>query len=114
LGIADPKLQGGAAALTTLNARLSASGAGSVIEPAPAAGFSGAAALDGQGRLAGMSIFKPSVVAGPALAAAQAEFVPVERIKTFLAARGVALAQSGASGVEAAKAAVRRVICVRK
>ena len=78
----------------------------------PALGFSGAAALDAQGRFAGMVVLKAPVVAGPG-GAPQAAVVPVDRIRNFLEANYVAPA-SGKPGVEAAKASVARVICVRK
>lgn len=114
-GIADPRLQGGAEATTIVRARLNgSSGVARVIEPTPAVGFSGAAVLDGSGRLIGMSTLTPSVVAGPPIATSQAALVPIDAIRRFLSARGIALAGSGAPGIEAAKAAIHRVICVRK
>ena len=69
----------------------------------PAPGFSGAAALDGEGRLYGMV----------AVRAPQAAVVPLERMMNFLEANYVA-PQSGRTGLDAAKASVVRVICVRK
>jgi hypothetical protein len=75
-------------------------------------GFSGAAAIDGQGRLLGMATLKTSLIAGPAIA--QGQLVSVETIKTFLARHNVSLSHSKVSSVEAAKAAVVRVICARK
>jgi hypothetical protein len=116
VGVADPQTQGGGDAASSARARLG-SGAGTAtrpVEPAPALGFSGAAALDAQNRLAGMVVLKPPQVAGPAPAAAQAALVPAETIKGFLERANVAPVSSGASGLEAAKAAVVRVICARK
>ena len=84
----------------------------SPLETAPALGFSGAAALDAQGRFAGMVVMKAPVVAGPS-SPPQAAVVPVERIRNFLEANYVA-PSSGAAGVEAAKASVTRVICVQE
>ena len=115
VGIADPQAQSGNGATSTAAARVgSAAGGLRPLEPAPAPGFSGAAALDAQGRLVGMALLRTAVVAGPAGAAAPAQFLPVEDIKAFLAGRSVAPAASGATSAEAAKASLVRVICVRK
>ena len=65
-----------------------------------------------QGRFAGVVVMKAPVVAGPS-GAPRAAVVPAERIRNFLEANYVA-PSSGAAGVEAAKASVTRVICVRK
>src|SRR5262249_56105789 len=56
VGIADPQTQDGGSAVSSLKARvLAASGAAQQIEPAPALGFAGAAALDGDASVAGMA-----------------------------------------------------------
>jgi hypothetical protein len=112
LGIADPQAQGGGAAISAVNAKAGIAADSSPLESAPALGFSGAAALDAQGRFAGVVVMKAPMVAGPG-GAPQAAVVPAERIRNFLEANYVAPA-SGAVGVEAAKASVTRVICVRK
>jgi hypothetical protein len=113
VGIADPQVQNGNAAVSTVAARIgAASGSVRPLDPAPGLGFSGAAALDGQGRLVGMAVIKPTVVAGPD-AGAQARFVPAEEIRVFLNGRNVAPTGT-ASGPDGAKASVVRVICVRK
>ena len=44
---------------------------GSDLSPAPGLGFSGAAALDSDGKFAGIALLKPVLVAGPANAAPQ-------------------------------------------
>jgi hypothetical protein len=59
-----------------------------------------------------MVALKPSVVAGPA-GPPRAELVPAEAIRNFLEAHFVAPV-SGGAGVDAVKASVTRVICVRK
>ena len=46
--------------MTSVPARLTAQG----LDPAPKLGFSGAAAVDAQGRFAGMVDLKPAAVAG--------------------------------------------------
>jgi hypothetical protein len=82
------------------------------LSPPPALGFSGAAALDGDGKFAGIALLKSAMVAGPATAtpAAQAVLVPGDTVREFLKANGV----TASAGSADAKAAVVRVICVRK
>jgi peptidoglycan hydrolase-like protein with peptidoglycan-binding domain len=110
IGIADPQLQGGGNAVSTLASRLD----GAQLLPPPPAGFYGAAAIDGQGRLFGMIALKESAAAGAGLAApaSQATAVPVQRLRSFLDSQSVPPA-SGRAGLDAAKAALVRVICVR-
>ena len=84
------------------------------LSPPPAFGFSGAAALDESGKFAGVALLKPAVVATSAAAtaapSAQGVLVTADTVREFLKANGVA-----ANGVSTdAKAAVVRVICVRK
>jgi hypothetical protein len=90
---------------------------GDVLEPPPRPGFSGAAALDPQGRIVGMVALRLPVMANAASAGVQqpqATMVPSGIIRTFLARQGVAPAPPAHTGLDAAKAAVVRVICVRK
>jgi peptidoglycan hydrolase-like protein with peptidoglycan-binding domain len=110
-GIADPQNQGGGAAVSSVKASVTPVGAGSdlALSPAPALGFSGAAALDTEGKFAGIALLKPVVVAGPANAAAAA-LVSADTVRGFLAANGVAATGGSAD----AKPSVVRVICVRK
>jgi hypothetical protein len=84
----------------------------SALSPAPTVGFSGAAALDSEGKFAGVVLLKPVMVAGPpnAATAAQAALVPADTVHEFLKANGV----NGTEGSSDAKASVVRVICVRK
>ena len=86
------------------------------VEPAPQLGFSGAAALDGQGRLVGMVELKTPVVAsaGAASAQPQATLVPAPTIRAFLDGAKACARRPGRAGVDAAKASLVRVICVRK
>jgi hypothetical protein len=110
VGIADPQSQAGGRAITTVSVKLN----GDAIQPPPQLGFSGAAALDSQGRLFGMVALKTAVQAGtgtPQLP--QAGVVPVDTIRRFLDGQYVTPA-TGKSGVDAAKASVVRVICVRR
>jgi hypothetical protein len=112
VGIADPQSQGGAAAVTSVNAQ-AAGGSGDVaLAPSPAFGFSGAAARDASGKFAGIALLKPAVVAGPANAptGTQAVLVGPDIVRGFLTGHGVTL--DGKSSDP--KAAAVRVICVRK
>ncbi|MBI5323361.1 serine protease [Bradyrhizobium sp.] len=106
-GIADPQNQGGGSAVSTVKASVS----GADLAPAPALGFSGAVAIDADGKFAGLAQLKPVVVAGPAGGApSQAALVPADAIRDFLKANGVTAAGTSAD----ARASVVRVICVRK
>jgi hypothetical protein len=113
-GIADPQNQGGGAAVTSVKGSVApvAGGGDLALSPPPAVGFSGAAALDGDGKFAGLALLKPMLVAGAsnAPAANQAVLVPAGTVLDFLKANGV----TAASGTANAKAAAVRVICVRK
>lgn len=110
VGIADPQNQGGGSSISTATAQLR----GHALEPAPQLGFTGAAALDRDSRFLGMVQLRPQVVAtiGAPTLQSQATVVPVQAIRAFLEGRQLKPA-SGQSGVEAAKASLVRVICVR-
>jgi peptidoglycan hydrolase-like protein with peptidoglycan-binding domain len=114
-GIADPQNQGGGAAVSSVTASVAQAGSGGdlALSPAPGLGFSGAAALDADGKFAGVALSKPLLVAWPpnAAPAAQAALVPADTVREFLQAHGVGAASSGSPD---AKASVVRVICVRK
>jgi peptidoglycan hydrolase-like protein with peptidoglycan-binding domain len=113
VGIADPQNQGGGAAASIIKAQVTQVGGGGdlALSPPPALGFSGAAALDGDGKFAGLALLKPVIVAGPTnAAAAQAALVSGDVVREFLKANGVNAAGSSTD----AKASVVRVICVRK
>ena len=113
-GIADPQSQGGAAAVSSVRANAAQIGGGGdvALSPPPALGFSGAAALDGDGKFAGIALLKPAIVAGPANVTppAQAVLVPADTVAEFLKANGINVT----GGSPDAKPAVVRVICVRK
>jgi hypothetical protein len=113
-GIADPQNQGGAAAASSLKASIVPVGSGGdlALSPAPGLGFSGAAALDADGKFAGIALLKPLLVAGPpnAAPATQASLVSADIVHEFLKTNGV----NASSGATDAKASVVRVICVRK
>lgn len=113
IGIANPQSQGGAAGVSSVRAALASVGGGdAALSPPPAVGFSGGPAVDGEGKFAGVALLKPAMIAGPATAApaSQAVMVSPDAVRDFLKANGVA-----ANGTSTdAKAAVLRVICVRK
>lgn len=112
-GISDPQSQGGGAAVSSVKAAVAQIGGGNdvALSPPPALGFSGAAALDADGKFAGLVLLKPVLVAGPANATpAQATLVSADTVRDFLKAHGV----DASGGSSDAKAAVVRVICVRK
>ena len=112
-GIADPQNQGGGAAVSSVKSSVAPVGTNGdlALTPAPALGFSGAAALDSDGKFAGIALLKPVLVAGPTAAApAQASLVKADSVRDFLKANGV-----NATGTSTdANASVVRVICVRK
>ena len=113
VGIAHPQNQGGGSAVTSLTAALTpGSGGGSMLSPPPAVGFSGSAAIDGNGKFAGIALLKPAVVAGPIgwMASGQGVMVSAEIVRSFLSANHVTVDGHSLD----AKAAVVRVICVRK
>src|SRR5580658_1729659 len=107
VGIADPQAQNGGDAVSTVTARLlAASGAERPLDPAPVAGFAGAAAIDGDAKLLGIVDLQSTSGTG-----SQATVVPTEAIRAFLAAQSITPASAGGGDV---KASVVRVMCVRK
>jgi hypothetical protein len=106
VGVADPLAQAGGDAVTSTRAQATAQG----IAPAPKLGFAGAAAIDAQGRLAGVVKLVSPAVAGIDGVNLQSTLVPATAVRAFLAAQGVALA----AAPSAADQSVLRVICVRK
>jgi hypothetical protein len=107
-GVAAPLAQAGAGAVTSTPAHRTPQG----IEPAPKIGFSGAAAVDAQGRFVGMVELRPAVIAGTGAAstAPQATLVAADTIRNFLTSQGVALGAGHATMDQS----VVRIICVRK
>jgi peptidoglycan hydrolase-like protein with peptidoglycan-binding domain len=112
-GIADPQNQGGGSAASSVKASSAQVGGNDlVLSPAPAIGFSGAAAFDTDGKFAGIALLKPVVMAGPpnTAPASQAALVSADTVSEFLKANRVT------ASVETTdpKTSVVRVICVRK
>jgi peptidoglycan hydrolase-like protein with peptidoglycan-binding domain len=116
LGIADPQNQGGEASATSVKASATPVGSNGnlALSPPPAIGFSGAAAMDENGKFAGIVLLKPAAVAtaGPTTApqAMQAVLVQADTVRAFLRKNEVTAAGASTD----AKAAMVRVICVRK
>jgi hypothetical protein len=105
VGIADPLAQAGGGTVTRAPAHRNAQG----LDPAPKLGFSGAAAVDAQGRFAGMVDLSSTAVAG-AGAVSQATLIPAETLRAFLQTQNVV----PVTGRGAIDQSVVRVICVRK
>ncbi len=113
VGITDPQNQGGGSAVSRVKASVAQGGGDELmLTPAPASGFSGAAALDANGKLAGLALLKPADIAGlsGAAAPAQAMLAPAEALRAFLKANHVDPFDRPSD----AEAAVVRVICVRR
>ena len=111
VGVADPLAQAGeSGGVTSVPARLTAQG----LDPTPKPGFSGAAAVDAQGRFAGMVDLKPAVVAGGGAVAQSATVLSADAIRGFLQAHGAAPAAANAGQPAPMAQSVLRVICVRK
>jgi hypothetical protein len=114
-GIPDPQNQAGGRAATTVKAAVTpvAGGGDMALSPTPVIGFSGAAARDDGGKFTGIALLRSALVAGTSNAAPAGQaavLVPADAVREFLKANGV----SAAGGSVDAKAAVVRVICVRK
>ena len=88
-----PQSQGGGSAISAMAAKAR----GETVEPAPQLGFSGGAALDGQGRLVGMVELRTTAVANAGAASPQplATLVPAPTIRAFLEAQRLAPAAAG-------------------
>jgi hypothetical protein len=105
VGIADPRVQHGGDAVSNVTARLD----GQTVSPVPPLGFSGAVAVDAQGRFAGMVALESAIAAASA-PGWQATLVPASTVRAFLTAHRVT-PESGSGAIEKS---VVRVICVRK
>jgi len=116
VGIADPQNQGGGSSASRAKASVAPVGSDGnpALTPPPVLGFSGAVAVDENGKFAGVALLKPAIVAtaGPATAppAAQAVLVQPDTVRAFLRENEVTATGTSTD----AKAALVRVICVRK
>jgi peptidoglycan hydrolase-like protein with peptidoglycan-binding domain len=110
VGIADPKAQGGERRVTAAVSRFEGDG----LAPSPQLGFAGAAAVDRQGRIFGMVTLKAPVLASAGTTNLPAgTVIPVDVMRRLLDAQYVTPA-TGDAGIDAVKASVVRVICVRR
>jgi len=113
VGIADPHVQAGNASTSAVPSRVAPSGDTSVLDPTPAQGFAGAAAIDAEAGFVGVAVQKAPVVAGPATAARSVTLVDSDAVRNLLTANNV-VSISGQAQIDAARQSVVRVICVRK
>jgi hypothetical protein len=109
-GMSDPKEQDGRKSLADIKARLTDGATIELRQPVPMAGFSGAAALDADGNFVGMIEMGNAVLASSGPAPPPVRLVSAQTIRAFLEARDVAPSTQGGD----VKAAIVRVICVRK
>jgi hypothetical protein len=107
-GIADPLAQNDSTVLK-VGAQLTPQG----VVPAPQPGFTGALALDAQGRFAGIVALKAAAPAGTASVSLQAALVPAMTVRAFLSAQGIT-PDAPRAGHLALDQSVVRLICVRK
>ena len=114
VGMPDPKTQAATSAVTSRAKLAGASDGLRAIDGTPPPSFSGAVALDANQRFAGMVRVRTQVMAEARVAklSPPAAVIPSTWLREFLQAQSVEPA-SGSAGVNDAKAAVVRVICVR-
>jgi hypothetical protein len=110
-GVPDPKDGGARDRIADIKARLTAGNAIEPRDPVPMAGFTGAAAIDGDGHVIGLTAVGPAQLASIRPAAPPVRLVRADAIRAFLEAHHVAPAASSAGNP---RDAVVRVICVRK
>ncbi|MBS0536194.1 MAG: trypsin-like peptidase domain-containing protein [Proteobacteria bacterium] len=110
-GVPDPKDASGRDRIADIKARFTSSGSIDLRDPVPMAGFTGAAAIDGDGRFIGMMAMGPAVLASIQLAAPPVRLVRADAIRAFLDAHHVATPATAAGNP---RDAVVRIICVRK
>jgi hypothetical protein len=109
-GIADPSMQNGADATTTV----AATAVGPTLAPTPLPGFAGAAALDREGKLTGIVDLRPQITLG-SRDSARATLISADRIRALMIPfGGVAAESTQPAGSGTAKPSILRVICTRK
>jgi len=109
VGIPDPKEENGGKELLAFKARLSDGHAITLRQPAPMAGFSGAAALDTGGRFLGIVETRNFVLASAQPTLPPVRLISAAAIRDFLDQHHVEI-----GGTADARAAAVRIICVRK
>jgi hypothetical protein len=109
IGIADPNTQDGNSSRSSMAAQLADGNAIRLRAPMPLAGFSGAPALDAQGRVLGIMEMHGVQLASAGPAMPPVRLVPASAIRAFLSAHNVTPPESGGG-----ESAIVRVICVRR
>jgi S1-C subfamily serine protease len=107
-GVADPNTQNGNSGRSTIIAQLTDNNAIRLHDSVPLAGFSGAPALDAQGRVLGIMDMSGIQLASAQPAVPPVRFIPAAAIRSFLSAHHVPPTQGNGG-----EAAIVRVICVR-
>jgi hypothetical protein len=110
VGISDPKEQNGGRKLTEIKAKLADGATIALRQPVPMAGFAGAAALDAQDRFVGIMETRSVVVASAEPTLPPVRLIGAASIRDFLDSQHVPQAAAGTG----ARAALVRIICVRK
>ncbi|MDO9412132.1 MAG: serine protease [Pseudolabrys sp.] len=110
-GIPDPKDQTGKTRIAEIKARVIDGNAIEARQSEPMAGFSGAAALDGQGRFIGMAEMRNAVLASIEPSVPPVRLVRAATIRGFLDSNNVPVVAAQSAD---ASASVVRIICVRK
>jgi hypothetical protein len=111
IGIPDPKDQNGAKTLTEIKGKLADGAAIALNQSAPTAGFAGAAALDAKGQFVGIMETRNFALASAEPMLPPVRLIGAAAIRDFLDKLHVPLAQTASND---ARAAVVRIICVRK
>jgi hypothetical protein len=109
VGVPDPQTQNGDDRPAAIAAQLAEGNAIRVRNSVPLAGFSGAAALDGKGRVLGMMELHGMQLASAQPATPPVRLIPSSAIRSFLAAHNVAPSTDGGG-----ESSIVRVICVRQ
>jgi hypothetical protein len=109
VGIPDPRTQNGDDRRSTITARLADGNAIRLRDSVPLAGLSGAAALDGRGRVLGIMEMHGMQLASAQPAVPPMQLIPSSAIRDFLAAHKVRPSTDGGG-----ESAIVRVICVRQ
>lgn len=110
-GIPDPKEQTGRAKIAEIKARVTDGNSIELRQSEPMAGFSGAAALDGQGRFVGMAEMRNAVLASTRPSMPPLRLIPAATIRRFLDTHNVPVLTAQSAD---ASASMVRIICVRK
>lgn len=109
VGISDPHTQGGGNQRSEIKAQLGDGNAIRLRDPIPVAGLSGAAAIDGHGRMIGIMETRNLQLASAESTLPPVRLVPASAIRDFLAAQNVVSSETEGD----ARASIVRVICVR-